>query len=85
MERVEGVDDSEEAVVEFIHRETEDAGAGREGGVGDDGFDNAGVGDGVKSAVVERADDEVLGGWVVGKAFRVEVGRSEMDDVWGFG
>jgi len=38
----------------------------------------------VKSAVVERADDEVLGGWVVGNTFRVEVGRSEMDDVWLF-
>lgn len=84
MERVEGVDDSEEAVVEFIHRETEDAGAGREGGVGDDGFGDAGVGDRVDSAVVEGADDEVLCRGIVGKAFGVEVGRSEMDDVWLF-
>ena len=78
------MDGSQEAVVEFINSEAEDGGVRREGGVGYEGFDNAGVGDGVKSAVVERADDEVLGGWVVGKAFRVEVGRSEMDDVWLF-
>lgn len=85
MEGVEGVDDSEEAVVEFIHCETEEAGVGRKGGVGDDSLDDAGVRDGVDSALVEGADDEVLGRVIVGKAFRVELGRSEMDDVWGCG
>ena len=58
------VDDGEEAVAVRIDGEAEDGGAGGEVGVGDEGFDDAGVGDGGDDALPEGSEEEVLGAWI---------------------
>lgn len=75
----------EEAALVFDNRDAEDGGGRREGGIGDEGINNGGVGDGLQEWVAEGANDEVLGGWVPGEGFRVEIRRSEVDDVGIFG
>jgi len=76
-----GVNDSEEAVTVGIYGDAEDGGVGGEGDVGDEGFDYAGVGDGGDDAAAEGADEEMLSAWVPREGFRVEVWRTEVDDV----
>lgn len=73
-ERRMGVDDGEKAVTSGIDGEAENGGFVRESGIGDEGFDDAGVGDGGDDAFTERTEKEVLGVWVPRKGFRVEIG-----------
>lgn len=56
-----GVDDGEEAATVAVDGDAEKRGVGGEGEVGDEGIDDAGVGDGKESWAAEGAEDEVLG------------------------
>lgn len=76
VERREGlvrVNDGEEAVARGIDGEAEEGGAVGEVGVGDEGFDDAGVGDRGDDALAEGSEEEVLGVWVPGEGFWIEV------------
>lgn len=80
-EGMDGVDDGEEAAAEGVDGYGEDEGVGREVGVGDQGLEDAGVGEGVDGGVAGGGDDEVLGGWVPREAVGGEVGGLAGDDV----
>jgi len=67
------VDDSEEAVARGIDGEAEDGNIFGKVGVGDVGFDNAGVRYGGDDPLVEGSEEEVLHEWIPGERFRVEI------------
>lgn len=67
------VDDGEEAAEAAVDGEAQDEGVGGERSVGEEGVDDAGVGNGLNYGTAERADEEVLVAWVPGERFREEV------------
>lgn len=69
-----GVNDGEEAVVRGINGDAEEGCVGGESIVGDEGFDDAGVGDGGDDALAEGTDEEMLSAWLPREGFGVEIG-----------
>jgi hypothetical protein len=72
-ERRMGVNDGEETVAGGINGDSEEGSIGGESGVGDEGFNDAGVGNGGDYALTERSDEEVLRAWFPRERFRVEI------------